>query len=332
MRLRSPLTVVLSVHAVGALLCACVSDIPGAPDGGDGGGDTGVDAQVVSDASDAATADAPDAPDAGPACDRMKPFGNPMAVTLQNDVNPVVAYSFKVRANGTHVYLQRSGAKLEQGLFANHTITFPGLLDVYTNPFQAGADVSGDELSMVFSTGGGLLRAARMALNGPFLSPMPLPITLPPLDASINQMSQVSLSPGSVAFSRSENSQGPQVVDVFEARANPDGGAYSVTNLSTLHAAGLYVGRSVFLDENHLYLTAWGSMGSPYQRIYFAARPNPMTPWAAPTATPIAGFTPKSTDEVVPLDVSPDDCTLYFGVSNALVDGPYAVYEARRPQ
>jgi hypothetical protein len=44
----------------------------------------------------------------------------------------------------------------------------------------------------------------------------------------------------------------------------------------------------------------------------------------------IQGITVGVGDAVVPFDVSEDDCELVFGVGPS-PDGPYTVYQARRP-
>ena len=312
-------------------LVRCVTDTPGT---GDGGADAAADTGAVVDAADAGVVDAgAEAEASAPACDPKKNFAAPVAVTLQNEVQPVMVYGFKVRAGATHVYVQRGQSQLEQGAIVDHTIqAFPGLANVYGAFFTVGVDVAPDELSMLHAVGGAIARVTRLDLGSKFANPVLLPISLPPLDASLNIMFQVAIAPGVISFARTENSMGAQVADLFEARPNPDGGAYPVVAIGGAHVAGPYVGRPALRDENNLYFTAWGSMTSPHQRVYLMSRPNPSAAWGAPVGVAIDGFTPKATDDIVPLETSADDCTLYFGVAVNNVDGPYAVYQARRPQ
>lgn len=159
--------------------------------------------------------------------------------------------------------------------------------------------------------------------------PTTLPLTLPPVEASLDVIYHVGVAPGMIAFARSENSGGPQAVDIFEARAGADGGPYTLTKLTSLHSAGTYVARPVLRDENHLYFAAWSMVK---QRPFFTWRADPESSWEPAAAVTIDGFNPKADDDIVPLEIAPDDCTLYFGVSANNVDGPYDVYRARRPQ
>jgi hypothetical protein len=314
-------------------LVQCVGDAPVAADAGaDAAGEASA-ADVVTDApADGGPGDV--GADAAPACDVKKNFANLTAVTLQNDVNAILVYAMKVR--GGHTYVNRSGQTgVEQGTLANHTITFPGLLSVYPTAVLAGVDVSSDELSMVYSTGGGFVRVSRSTLSDTFKTPVTLTIPVPQVDASLDIRYHVAGTAAQVLFTRVENSAGPASVAIYEARADADAGAnaYTVAKQATLSSMLTpYMARPVLLDENHVYLAGWGSMNQPHQRLLVAARPSPAVAWSAPTAVTIDGFIPKSTDDVVLLETTQDDCTLYVGVSGAGVDGPYSVYEARRPQ
>jgi len=318
-------------------LVQCVGDAPAPFDAGADAMGDGSAADVVTDAPGDGGADVgpgDGGADAAPACDLKKNFANPTAVTLQNDVNPILVYSMKVR--GARTYVSRSGQTgVEQGTLANHAITIPAPPSVYASAVAAGVDVSPDELSLVYSTGGGIVRVSRAILTDTFKAPVSLIVPVPKVDASLDIWYHVAGTGAQILFTRVDTSAGPASVAIYEARADVDAGAnaYTVSKQATLSSPlAPYVGRPVLLDENHMYLTGWGSQIQPHQRLLVAARPNPATPWGAATTITIDGFTPMVTDDVVPLETTQDDCGLYFGVSSAGVDGPYAVYEARRPQ
>jgi hypothetical protein len=91
------------------------------------------------------------------------------------------------------------------------------------------------------------------------------------------------------------------------------------------------VARPVPRSDTRLYLAGWAGTAPAYQRLFVSTRSSASMPWGAPAAVTVDGLTPQAGDHVVPLDVSTDDCTLWYGVGTG-VDGPYSVYEARRPQ
>lgn len=329
---RRPLTFAAMI-SLGLVRCVGDAPVQAPADASADATGEGSAADVVTDApADVAPGDG--GADAAPACDVKKDFANPTAVTLQNDVNPILVYSMKVR--GGRTYVSRSGhTGVEQGTLANHAITIPAPPPVFASFVKAGFDVSPDELSLVYSTGGSLVRASRILLSDTFNAPVVLTIAVPQVDASVDIRYHVAGTAAQILFTRVDNSAGPTSVAIYEARAEVDAGAntYTVSKQATLSSQlAPYVGRPVLLDENHLYLTGWGSVSQIHQRLFVAARANPAAPWGAPTPVTIGGFSPTVTDDVVPLETTQDDCTLYIGVSSAGVDGPYSVYEARRPQ
>lgn len=297
------------------------ADAPSAPD--TGVADTGPGADAGAD-----TAPADSGADTNPAaCDRMKNFATPTPVKLQNNANPIVAQGFRVRG-GIAYFQPQSTNKVQQGAYASATVSSP--VDAFTPIFVAGFDVSADGLTFTESAGLAIARATRAATNVPFGAASIIGVTLPPLDASIQVWNQVSGTGATIYFARAENSQGAFAVDIFRA-TDVDAGAYATTNQTTLHGGIAYVGRPVPLDETRMYLTGWSGTAPIYQRLFVSTRASAQQPWATPVAVTVDGLTPQTGDQIVPLDVSADDCVLWYGIGTG-VDGPYSVYEARRPK
>lgn len=329
--LRRPLAVLLA--GAGALaITAALVDCSGETATSD---DAGVDAPFVptdtgtdQQASDTGPSVDSSPDTAKPACDPMKNFAAPAAVTLQNNASPLVVRGFKVRGGIAYLHPQASN-KVQQGAYGAHVVSTP--TDAYTPITIAGFDVSADGLALTFSTGLGVVRSTRASTGAAFGVPAALSIPMPMLDASTQLYEHLAGTASPLQFTRVENSTGPFTVDIFSATANPDGGpSFVAVNETTLHSGIAYVARPVPRSDTRLYLTGWAGTAPAYQRLHVATRASASMPWGAPVAVTIDGLTPQAGDQVVPLDVSTDDCTVWYGVGTS-VDGPYSVYEARRP-
>lgn len=312
-----------------AALADCGGDSVVADAGGDApAGDSGPPADSGSD--QAAPDAGPDvAADSGaPACDLKKNFGSAIAVKLQNNASPIVANGFRVRGGLAYVHAQATN-KVQQGPYGNASVG--ATTDVFSPINIAGFDVSADGLTLTESLGLSIARSTRASTAVAFGAPGVLSVSMPAVDASIQVWDHVSGTGQTLHFARAENSTGPFTVDIFRA-TQIDAGAYASTNEIALHDGGVaYVARPVPQGDTRMYLAGWAGAAPQYQRLYVSTRASAQAPWSAPAALTVDGLTPQTGDQIVPLDVSADDCVLWYGVGTG-VDGPYSVYEARRPK
>jgi hypothetical protein len=319
---------------VGGTLAACVGDaaVPGAPavDGGTdsttAGPDAGTDVAADSSRNDGGT-------DAG-ACDRNKSFANPEV--LMQGVQPLVAWHFRVAKGGTRAYfVAPSSTVVKGGDLAGAALS--NVLDVK----DTGASIVGGfgiseaetELLVAFQ-GTGVLQYTR-ANAGAAFQPADFKqfvfTAATPTAGDAVYLPYLSRSGGLIFALLQRPTVGPPIT--WDLLSGTLGGTVLAGALATgIKPPDGFASYPVLASPEHLFLARWGAGPTEvYPRLFESRRASATAPWGAPVPIAVGGLVPAGKDVLVPLDVTADECTLFFGRSDD-VTSLYTVYRATRPK
>lgn len=323
------------VAPLSASLLNCVGDTPITQV------DAGADVAVDTATGDVAT-DSPPTPDGGtdavaPRCDKNKPFGTPVKLSL-NALDVVVDSfgSMQVDPSETHAYFQK-GNLVRQYDLSGTTLTHNSAIADVT--VDRGFTVSPNGLEMIANRSSGPVRFTRGNTTSNWLGGTAINIAFEVPDGAVYvQFYNPSFVGNGPRFDigRFIFYAGPSTWDIMQSDLD-DAGTF-VPVAQNLHAPNVpYINHPVPVDDTAMYFARWGVPNIVGPHLARATRANAQAPWGTPSDVPLGSLVTTKDDSLLPYAVTPDDCALYFGYSASpdgaySLDGPFVLYVARRPQ
>lgn len=271
-------------------------------------------------------------------CDRSKNFAAPQP--MLEGVDPLVVRFFRAPGNLGHVYyVPVATPKVIRGGTVSDAVVNGSaqVLDV-GQPINNGIAISPNERDLlVIPYGTTAILYQRTAESVPFTAAPSLPTFVYPSPGA-NDLAWHPYLPrtGGILFGLGRDPTGMTSWDIMA-------GSYDTLNVTASAAPGLKPPLSfqyapVPVSATHMILSRWGVLKTPASpaeaepKLFEARRTDAAAPWGAPTALVIDGFTPADVDQLIPFDLSEDQCTFYFGKRVGPAAGQYNVLRARRPQ